>query len=150
MIRVSILHIVSLATPIALMAAPDIKLLPTYENIEVERPVSIQIPDDGSDRHFLVEQTGKIKILPSRPESEESVLFLDLTDSIGVEKDFEEGLLGLAFHPEYRENGKFYLTFSRQGPKRLVVAEYNVSSEANTADPASERVLLEVLSLIHI
>ncbi|MAB77665.1 MAG: glucose sorbosone dehydrogenase [Verrucomicrobiales bacterium] len=144
MIRFATLMIASLAMPVALMAAPDIKLLPTYEKIEVERPVSIQIPNDGSDRLFLVEQTGKIKILPSRLESEESVLFLDLTDSIGVEKDFEEGLLGLAFHPKYKETGKFYLTFSRQGPKRLVVAEYSVSNEANTADPVSERVLLEV------
>ena len=99
MIRFATLMIASLAMPIALMAAPDIKLLPTYEKIEVERPVSIQIPNDGSDRLFLVEQTGKIKILPSRPESEESVLFLDLTDSIGVEKDFEEGLLISGFFP---------------------------------------------------
>ena len=67
--RFATLIILSLGMPFALMAAPDIKLLPTYEKVEVERPVSIQVPNDGSDRHFLVEQTGKIKILPSRPES---------------------------------------------------------------------------------
>lgn len=122
--------------------APKVAFDPIYENIEIERPVSVQIPDDGTNRRFLVEQTGKIKILPADENASEAAIFLDMTDKIGVEKDFEEGLLGLAFHPEFKDNGKFYLTFSRQGPKRLVLAEY--TAEGDKADPASERVLLEV------
>jgi len=125
--------------------APKIKLEPVYKGITVEKPVCLQIPNDGTGRRFLVEQTGKIRILPADEAGTEAALFLDMTKSIGVEKDFEEGLLGLAFHPDYKENGRFYLTFSRQGPKRLVLAEYTISkSDPNAADPASERVLLEV------
>ena len=126
-------------------AAPSIKLEQIYQNIEVERPISVVIPDDGTNRRFLVEQTGKIRILPADESGSSAETFLDLTESMGVEKDFEEGLLGLAFHPSYKENGKFYVTFSRQGPKRLVVAEFTASKgNPNAADPKSERILLEV------
>ncbi|MEX2580947.1 MAG: PQQ-dependent sugar dehydrogenase [Verrucomicrobiales bacterium] len=129
----------------ALGEAPNIELQPIYENLEIERPVSVQIPDDGTNRRFLVEQTGKIKILPADESASEAGIFLDLAESIGVEKDFEEGLLGLAFHPDYRDNGRFYATYSRQGPKRLVLAEYTVSGDdPGRADPGSERILLEV------
>lgn len=124
---------------------PKLALEPVYAGLEIERPISVIIPHDDTGRRFLVEQTGKIKLLPKEESGTESGLFLDLTDSIGVEKDFEEGLLGLAFHPGYRENGRFYVTFSRQGPKRLVLAEYTVSSDnPDRADPDSERILLEV------
>ncbi len=124
--------------------APKAKLEKIYSGLAVERPVSLQIPPDGTQRRFLVEQTGKIKILPADETATEAKVFLDLTESIGVENAFEEGLLGLAFHPKFQENGRFYLTFSRQGPKRLVLAEYTVSSsDPDTADPASERILLE-------
>ncbi len=125
--------------------AVEVKFTPIYENIELERPVSLIVPPDGSNRRFLVEQTGKIKILPTDESANEAEVFLDTTKLIGVEKDFEEGLLGLAFHPKYKDNGKFYLTMSRQGPKRLVVSEFSVSKDnANAGDPASERVLMEI------
>ncbi|HRQ88681.1 MAG TPA: PQQ-dependent sugar dehydrogenase, partial [Bacteroidia bacterium] len=125
--------------------APAVKFEKLYPGLAVERPVTVQIPGDGTNRRFLVEQTGKIRILPADETATEAKLFLDLTGSMGVEKDFEEGLLSLAFHPAYRENGRFYLTFSRQGPKRLVLAEYQVSKDnPDLADPASERILLEV------
>ncbi len=125
--------------------APSVKFQPIYENLEVEKPVSLQVANDGTNRRFLVEQTGAIRILPEDEASSDAAVFLDMTDSIGVEKDFEEGLLGLAFHPDFKTNGKFYLSFSRQGPKRLVLAEYSVSADdPNLADLASERVLLEI------
>lgn len=125
--------------------APKAKLEKIYPGLAVERPVTLQIAPDGTKRRFLVEQTGKIKLLPADEGATEAKLFLDMTDSIAVEKDFEEGLLGLAFHPKFKENGRFYIAFSRQGPKRLVLAEYTVSaSDPDLADPASERILLEV------
>lgn len=122
-----------------------VKLQPLYTHLRIERPISVQIPPDKTGRRFLVEQTGRIKILPSEDSVEEATVFFDLTKIMGVEKDFEEGLLGLAFHPKFAENGRFYLSFSRQGPKRLVLAEFQVSKDNPAlADPASERVLLEI------
>lgn len=125
--------------------APKVKLEKIYPNLAIERPVSVQVAPDGSKRRFLVEQTGKIKLLPADEAASSAKVFLDMTSSMSVEKDFEEGLLGLAFHPQFKDNGKFYLTFSRQGPKRLVLAEYQVSkADPDAGDPASERVLLEI------
>jgi len=125
--------------------APKVKLEKLYGGLTIERPISLQIAPDGSGRRFLVEQTGKIKILPADEAATEAKVFFDLTPLMAVEKDFEEGLLGLAFHPKFKENGRFYLTFSRQGPKRLVLAEYSVSkSDPDIAEPSTERVLLEV------
>ena len=60
MYRLATISLLSLGLPLSLLAAPEIKLVPAYKNVEMERPVSVQIPDDGTGRHFLVEQTGKI------------------------------------------------------------------------------------------
>lgn len=131
--------------PSATAAEPEIRLDPIYENLEIERPVVLKIPGDGTNRRFLVEQTGKIKILPADENGTEAKVFFDGTESIGVEKDFEEGMLGLAFHPRFAENGRLFLAFSRQGPKRLVVAEYRVlADDPDRLDPDSEKILLEV------
>ncbi len=122
-----------------------VKLTPIYSNLKIERPISLIIPEDGTNRRFLVEQKGKIKILPADENASEAKVFLDMAEHMGVEKDFEEGLLGLAFHPEYKKNGKFYLTFSRQGPKRLVISEFTVSKDdADKGDISSEKTLIEV------
>ena len=134
-----------IAGPLTAADSPKVKLEKIYANLGVERPISLQIAPDGSKRRFLVEQTGKIKLLPSDESASSAKVFLDMSSSMSVEKDFEEGLLGLAFHPQFKDNGKFYLTFSRQGPKRLVLAEFQVSkSDPDAGDPGSERVLLEI------
>lgn len=134
-----------IAGPLTAADSPKVKLEKIYANLGVERPISLQIAPDGSKRRFLVEQTGKIKLLPADESASSAKVFLDMSSSMSVEKDFEEGLLGLAFHPQFKDNGKFYLTFSRQGPKRLVLAEFQVSkSDPDVGDPESERVLLEI------
>ncbi len=126
-------------------AAPAVKLQPIYENLKVERPVVLAIPPDGTNRRFLAEQTGRIRILPADETATEAPVFLDITDRMGVEKDFEEGLLGLAFHPDYAKNGRFYLYYSKQGPKRSVLSEFKVSADnPAVADPGSERILMEI------
>lgn len=123
-------------------AEPSVQLQQVFSNVELERPVALIVAPDDTGRQFLVEQTGKIKILPEDEQAAEATLFLDWTEKIAVEKDFEEGLLGMAFHPEFKTNGRFYLSFSRQGPKRLVISELKVVD--GKADPASERILMEV------
>lgn len=126
-------------------AEPKVKLLPIYQSLELSRPVALIVPPDGTNRRFLVEQTGKIRLLPGDESASAAPTFLDLTDRMEVDKDFEEGLLGLAFHPQYAENGKFYVYYSKQGPKRSVLSEFQVmKGDADVADPASERILMEI------
>lgn len=126
-------------------ASPRIKLTPTFENQKIKLPVSLTIPPDGSDRLFLVQQFGKITILPKDRASSEEITFLDFTDRPLIQQQFEEGLLGLAFHPDYASNRKFYLYYTLQNPKHSVLSEMQTSSDdPNRADPSTERILLEI------
>jgi len=129
------------------LAQDRVTLTPAWPNVPVERPIAVVVPPDGSGRHFLVQQRGKVVILPKDETSAEAKVFLDLS-MIGMEaKDgqFEEGLVGFAFHPKFKDNGKFYVCHSAQDLKRSVYAEYKVSAkDPNKADVASKRVLLEV------
>ncbi len=120
------------------------KLTPVFEGFTFQRPVTVQNPPDDSGRYFVVEQTGTIRILPAADPAEPEI-FLDFTDRPMVAQAFEEGLLGLAFHPRFRENGKFYVYYSMQGPKRSLLSEIRVSSEnPNRADLSTERILMSI------
>lgn len=126
-------------------AEPAVKLQPIYTNLEIQRPVALVIPDDGTKRRFLVEQRGKIRILPNDETASEAKTFMDFAEHMAVHRDFEEGLLGLAFHPRFKENGKFYVYYSKQAPKRSILSEFQVSkSDPDSGDFASERVLMEI------
>jgi glucose/arabinose dehydrogenase len=117
-------------------------------------PVALIVPDDGSQRQFIVEQTGVIWIL-SRQKSIERP-FLDLRDKIVELNSFydERGLLGLAFHPGFAANGRFYVAYSgrlrsglspQQWDHTTYISEFTVSAEKpNEADPGSERILLAI------
>ncbi len=101
----------------------------------LSRPVLVAAPP-GDPRLFVVEQGGDIEIISGgsllpRP-------FLDLSVTTGGER----GLLGLAFHPQYATNGKFYVNYTIGDVSRI--SEFTVSSNANLANAGSERVLLTV------
>ena len=116
-------------------------------------PVALREAPDDSDRLFVVDQTGLIRII-----AEDGDLlpqpFLDLrARTVQVSAGFDErGLLGLAFHPDYEDNGRFYVYYSaplRQGATpgfdhTSHVSEFTVSSDPDRANPSSERVLLQV------
>lgn len=122
-------------------------------------PVSVTHAGDGSGRQFIVDQVGQIRIV------EDGALlptpFLDISAKLPVlSTSFDErGLLGLAFHPDYAENGRFFIRYSAprdgaesdpcfdtsRGCHKEILAEYAVSaSDANQADPGSEVILFSV------
>jgi glucose/arabinose dehydrogenase len=135
---------------LSLWADDRIQLQPAWAKLDspkIDRPISVVVPPDGTARNFLVMQRGKIIILPEDQAATQAEVFLDLTD-FGMEAPdgkFEEGLLGLAFHPDYKTNRKFYVAHSAQDMKRSVYAEYcTKADDPSHADLASRRVLLEV------
>jgi glucose/arabinose dehydrogenase len=109
-----------------------------------ERPVFLAEPDDGTGRHFVVEQPGRIRIVEDGELAAEP--FLDITDR--VEFGGEQGLLSVAFHPDYVENGEFFVGYTAQsgeGAGDNTVARFRVADDdPDRADPASEEILLAV------
>jgi glucose/arabinose dehydrogenase len=106
----------------------------------LDDPVDLQAAPGDRSRVFVVEQDGRIRVL--RGASLLGTPFLDIVSRVG--SGGERGLLGLAFHPRYSENGRFYVNYTdRQGDTH--VSEFRASPPASdTADPGSERELLFV------
>ena len=100
------------------------------------KPTDIQFPDDGSGRMFVIEQGGRIRIIENGQMLDPP--FLDITDRVGSQGD-EQGLLGLAFHPDFKHNPYFYVNYTDLNGN-TVIARF--TSNGNTADPASEKDLL--------
>ena len=124
---------------------PPVELKLAYPELVLHRPLWISEAPDESKRLFVVEQPGRILILPQDRAGRETVTFLDISDRKPYGGN-EEGLLGLAFHPQFKDNGKFYVYYTQHEPRRSVLSEFQVSrQDSNTADPASERILLQIL-----
>ncbi len=114
-----------------------------FEKLRFSRPLFLTYAPDGSDRIFVVEQPGRILVFPNDPKVKSYKVFLDIRKK--VSSYGEEGLLGLAFHPRYRDNGYFYIYYSAPKPRRSVVARYQVSKgDPDRADPNSEKILMEI------
>ncbi len=106
----------------------------------LDQPDFVSGAGDGSGRLFVVEQTGRVRIV--KGSTVLATPFLDLHSLVSC--CGERGLLGLAFHPEYATNGKLYVDYTDVNGN-TVVAEYRRSaSSVDRADPATARVLLRV------
>jgi len=133
-------------------AAPKVRLDLIAEGFT--SPVALLHSGDGTGRLFVVDQTGLIWILTKGQRLEQP--FLDLRARVVDLNSFydERGLLGLAFHPRFPANGRFYVSYSaslRAGVSpqdwdhTTYISEFTVSVEdPDRADPASERVLLSI------
>lgn len=114
-----------------------------FPNLSFSFPVDIQNAGDGSDRLFIVEQGGIIRVVDNNPSATQSQIFLDIRNRVLVNDRF--GLLGLVFHPDFEQNGYFYVNYNAAGPNRTVISRFSVSAiNPDSANPASELILLEV------
>ncbi len=117
-----------------------------FPNLSFTDPVGIYHADDDTERLFVIEQPGTIKVFSNDPSTTSVQTFLNITSIVEQDPGYtEEGLLGLAFHPDFSENGYFYVNYTDYGPKRNVIARYTVSSNnSDQADALSSLVILEV------
>ena len=109
------------------------------------RPILVGHAGDGSDRVFIPTQQGVIYFVLNNQQTTRSEVFLDLSEQVSYsDKTNEEGFLGLAFHPQFRENGQFYVYYTNKNtPHQNVVARFRVrSDDPNRADPNSKEILL--------
>jgi glucose/arabinose dehydrogenase len=100
----------------------------------------VDLQADGSGRLFVIEKVGRIRIIENDQLLETP--FLDITDRVGSNGN-EQGLLGLAFHPQYQVNGRFFVNYTDTRGD-TVIARFQVSSDPNIVDPGSEVPLLGI------
>ncbi len=105
-----------------------------------DQPLYVTDAQDGSGRLFVVEQPGRIQIL--RDGQREEQPFLDIMDIVGSTAS-EQGLLSVAFAPEYQRNGQFFVNYTNLDGN-TVVARYEVSANPDVADPASATIVLQI------
>jgi len=136
-IAVTIAIFASIGLPAATGEAA-IELLPVATGLD--SPVFVTNAGDGSNRLFIVEQAGVIKVLP--PGESTPTVFLDIRSRVLF--GGERGLLGLAFHPDFASNGRFFVDYVRASDGSTVIAEYQVSPGNPDVADAEENVLLVI------
>jgi glucose/arabinose dehydrogenase len=110
-------------------------------NDQLNLPVHITNAGDGTDRLFVVEQNGKIRIIEGTTLL--STAFLDITDRVVC--CGERGLLSVAFPPAYDSKGYFYVNYTRKPDGATVISRfYRDYDDLNQADPDSEQILLVI------
>jgi glucose/arabinose dehydrogenase len=133
------------------LAYPDLKFAGWESDVDGKptplRPILLTNTGDGANRIVVPQQQGQVHIFANKPDAKATTLFLDLSKKV-VYKDNEneEGLLGLAFHPKFKENGQFFIYYNTtDAPHTCVISRFRVSKDdPNKADPKSEEELLRI------
>lgn len=127
--------------------APQVECVRAFPELEFVRPIVLTHAGDGSDRVFVASQLGKVHVFDNDQAAKETKVFLDIESRV-VYKDNEneEGFLGMAFHPQYKENGELFVYYTTTGaPHTSVISRFRVSKEdPNFVDPATEEELLRI------
>lgn len=114
----------------------------TFPHLLFDRPVDLQSPPDDSNRLFVAQQNGEVYSAYYDSSTTSALLFLDLADSVSF--GGESGLLGLAFHPDYASNHRFYVSYVAAAPMRQLLVEYlTAASDPDSVVLLSRRVILE-------
>ncbi len=122
---------------------------PAFPNVSFQFPVEFMHPGDGTDRMFVVQQSGEIKVFPRNRNVAQSQVttFIDLSSKVSFAAGLELGLLGLAFHPDFQNNGYFYTYYTSTGSgtnPRMILSRFSVSAtNPNVADLNSEEIIFQ-------
>ena len=114
-----------------------------FPNLSFSNIIDIQSANDGTNRMFVVSQQGYIYAFENRADVINYKTVLDISSTIS--SGGERGLLGLAFHPNYKENGFIYVDYTKGNPLRTVISRFYADPQpSEKVDIASELVLMEV------
>lgn len=129
-----------------LMGSPDplppLEAERAFPKLRFDEPLQLAHAGDGSGRVFVCTRKGAIYVFPNRAEAGEAdrKLFLDLRGVVATQGQ-EEGLMSIAFHPQYRRNGIFFVYYTIR-PLASVISRFRVSSDPDRAVRESEEVIL--------
>jgi glucose/arabinose dehydrogenase len=120
--------------------APVFALTNAFPRLQFEAPVEFTYASDGTSRVFVVEQKGQIRVFDNAATVTNAPVYLDIRKQVAY--GGEMGLLGLAFHPKFRENGYLYVNYTKDSPRETIVSRFKaLTAGAMRVDPASEVVL---------
>ncbi len=107
------------------------------------RPLLLTHANDQSGRNFVGTEHGVVHVFPNTPDVKKTKVFLDIQDRVSYkDSQNEEGFLGLSFHPKYKQNGEFFVNYTKKPGLLTVVSRFKVSKDdPDKADLASEEVL---------
>lgn len=111
------------------------------------RPLLLTHAGDGSNRVFVGIQQGTIHVFPNEPNADKTKIFLDIQKQVFYsDNENEQGMLGLAFHPQYKKTGEFFVFYTLKKDKTTnILSRFKVSKDdPNKADPDSEEVLFKI------
>ena len=125
---------------------PSITLVDAFPNLSFNKALHLTHAGDGTNRIFVVTQVGRIHVFPndSNVLASQSTVFLDVSNKISSSSG-EQGLLGLAFHPNYNTNGYIFINYTAASPLRTVISRFKVKQDdPNKIDSLSEYKILEI------
>jgi glucose/arabinose dehydrogenase len=120
----------------------EIKLVEAFPNLKFVRPIDFQTVNDGSSRVFVAEQEGIISVFSNDSKIGQKETFLDIKNKVD-DNDNEEGLLGIAFHPNYKTNGYLYVNYTVSSSQTYISRFTVDANNPNKANPNSELILLK-------
>ncbi|MCH8305385.1 MAG: PQQ-dependent sugar dehydrogenase [Candidatus Marinimicrobia bacterium] len=131
-----------------------IELTLAFPELQFVEPVYLTHVKDSTDRIFVLEKRGRVLVFPNDQDVTEYKVFLDIRDKVDLFESWEKGLLGLVFHPDYVENGFFYLFYTSliDSTVNTVISRFSVDSlDIDRADSESEFTLLVIpnTSIVH-
>lgn len=132
-----------LAFPLDPPAVTALTAVHSYPALRFERPLFLTHAPGDPDHVFVVEQSGRILVFEDRDDVTDAAVFLDLRDRVRTRHN-EEGLLGLAFAPDYEATGVFYVYYSASSPRRAQISRFRAGADRRVADAKSEEPLLDV------
>ncbi|MGA0559985.1 PQQ-dependent sugar dehydrogenase [Larkinella sp. VNQ87] len=122
-------------------APAAISLQNAFPSLTFKQPVELTHAGDGTNRLFVIEQEGRIRVFENNASTKTAETYLDIANKVA--SGGEMGLLGLAFHPDFKQNGYFFVNYTKNNPRETVIARFKADPTANRVDPATETVLLK-------
>ncbi|RYU95915.1 PQQ-dependent sugar dehydrogenase [Emticicia agri] len=121
--------------------AAEYQAVVAFPNLNFSNPVEFTHASDGTNKVYVIEQRGVVRSFDNVSTTSQTTVFLDI--DARVDAGGEMGLLGLAFHPDFKTNGYFYVNYNRNSPSRqTVISRFKVNSGSQVADANSEKILL--------
>ena len=136
-----------IATTATQAADLGVSIESAFPNLRIARPIVVTHAGDGSNRIFVASQLGSVHVFDKNSEVEEADVFFDHEEQVTYkDKENEEGLLGFAMHPNYKENGEFFLFYTTSDAEHTsVVSRFRVSKDnPNKADSTYEEELIRI------